>query len=563
MKPVFLRKLLLLILPISYLVLSIIYLKGIKQFYINTWDPTYLYLINGTTLASGHLHVGNIIPPGTPVECFTAIVIFIKHLFTGGSTVLYQDVLLHPESYLFACSTVIIFLLSLVTYLTGTYMFRHSGSMGLALLFQSSPLFFSDMLKKTIPLSAESFITIYGIFFISYLYINTIGKTQTKKTTTNKNIVLFGLFTALLFTTKIYCGILVLLLLFMIGERKQILIYLISMCVFSLILLFPLYGQLRNWAGNIKSILFHDGFYGQGDAEIINPAHYKNNIIDIFTSHFIFTSLFIVVFAALIVIIRRRKTNHQKFYLPIIGITLFFTVFIVIIAKHYAYYYFYPLTNKEYISPNFYYFMPVLICFPLFITVSYKALSPLIHFKIFRVHKQKLLYGIFIIFIFWGWQQTYASDYASRSQNVSLDKTQKFLNEWKNTPTIIFFDGDKSCVEVALSGGLPYAGKWLQPVYLDYLRKAYPNSYLYETWNNGLFFWGLETDLPSILKKKNEAIVYFTGTDSTIDAAILKKISVDEPLKTPIHINQIYSNDSRYERIYLVKADTLHNNTPL
>src|ERR1700722_13086447 len=248
MKLILNRKWLLVILPALYLTFSFIFLNSVKEFHINHIDPSYAYLMNGINLASGHCRVGIIEHPGTPVECFAALVIFIKHIFSG-NTILYQDVLLHPEGYLYSISIILALVLAFTTYLAGNLVYNNSANIGLSILFQLSPLFFSDIIKMTVSLDTESLITICGIFFIAYLYVNTIGYNQiSDKKTSTKNSIVFGLFTALLTTTKMYCLPIAIVVLFLVKDRRQKIIYIASSCFFSILLLFPLYNQLKNWA---------------------------------------------------------------------------------------------------------------------------------------------------------------------------------------------------------------------------------------------------------------------------------------------------------------------------
>ncbi len=486
MKPAFPRILVIIVLPVFYLVLSFIYLSHIKQFSIYNNDPSYCYLMNGTNLASGHFRVGIVEHPGTPVECFAAGVIFVKHLFNY-NTILYQDVLLHAESYLFTCSIILTLLLALSTFLAAKLVYKHTGNMDLALLFQSAPLFFGDIVKMTISLSAESFIVIYGIYFMAYLYVNTIHE----KATTNKNLIFFGLFSALLITTKMYCAPIMLLVMFMIGKRKQIAVYLIATSVFGVILLFPLYNQLRNIAGWIKSMLFHKGFYGKGDPGIINTSSHKDSLIDIFTRHYLFTSVLVIVLVAFIITLFgkfKKKSENKDFFLPVSGILIFLIAFIVIIAKQYIYYYPAPLTHQVMIITKFYYFIIVFVSFPLAIAVSYKILSQLALPSFIRQHKQKLFYVGFMILMTWGGSQSYAECSIIPHQNELSDKTRPFLDSLKGTPLIIVTDGFKVCDEEAYFLGISYSGRWDAPTYFDFMKKMEPDSYIYTSYNDVLSF---------------------------------------------------------------------------
>lgn len=555
------KKGILFILPTAYLVLAFVFLHEVRAFYISLSDPSYAYLLNGTNLASGNLRVDIPSHPGTPVEIFAGIVIFIKHLFSGNS-ILYQDVLLHPESYLFTCGVVLALLLSVVTYFAGTSVFEHSGNMGIALLFQSAPLFFNDIVKTTVSLSAESGIIICGVFFTAYLYNNTIGLNENNKTTTNKNIVLFGLFTAILFTIKVYCAPVIILVLFILKKNKQRILYLASYGIFSLMLLAPIYIQFRNWAGTIKSVLLHKGAYGQGSAGVINAALYKNNLIEIFSTHYIFSTVYIISIMAFLTnlwLILKKRNDSARLISPITGIVIFFSLFVLIIAKQYKVIYPEPLTHQEIIIIKYYYFIPLIILFPFFIAVSYKVFSSLLlSFPFFRIYKRKLFYGLLIVFITCSGYRTYISCYSVRNnQNVALDKTHQFLSKWKNTPLIIVSDGNKACMETGLFFSLAYAGKWDASKYTDFVKKEYPNTYLYITYEDNLIFWDHTVDISTILKKNNQALIYFSATDSLSQAIILSRICNGTPQKKNIAYSKIYTSANRYENIYLLKPDSL------
>src|ERR1700733_3067013 len=161
MKSVF-QKPVLFILPIFYVVLAVIFLNGIKHFYIGHYDPPYIYLMPRTNMEGGDFRVGNIEPPGAPVDCFSGLAIFTKHLFSGSGPV-YQDVLSNPESYLFTISIALTILLFIITFLSGMYVFKHTGSIAQALLFQVSPLFFNDTVRMAVSLSAESLFVLFGM----------------------------------------------------------------------------------------------------------------------------------------------------------------------------------------------------------------------------------------------------------------------------------------------------------------------------------------------------------------------------------------------------------------
>src|SRR5581483_2582896 len=162
---------LLALLPFAYLVYCLFFLKSIVAFYIFGPDPAYLYMINGAILAGGKLAVGLVEHPGTPIQCFAAVIIFIKHLFSANNAGVYLDVLQNPESYLQAICSTLAVIFVLVTFFTGRYVYKRTGNLGLALFFQLLPLE-RIVIEDTVQLHPEVFIATGSIIFIAYLYVS-------------------------------------------------------------------------------------------------------------------------------------------------------------------------------------------------------------------------------------------------------------------------------------------------------------------------------------------------------------------------------------------------------
>jgi len=546
-------KLLLFILPLFYLLTACLFIYSIRYFYIANFDSTYVYLMNGTNIASGHLMVGNNEHPGAPVEIITAIVIFIKHCFTGNGNILYQDVLLHPESYLLTCSAVLIMLFTIGSYFAGAYIFRHTGNMLLALLFQLSPLFYREMVQKTVLLSAESIMVIVNMWFIPYIYIKAIYQNQPGREPANKSIMLFGLYTALLFTTKVYCALFCLPILFLLNSNRQRIIYLFYCGLFSLLLLFPIYSRFRNWIGTVKSMILHQGAYGQGSSGFINGILYRNNLLNIFTTHYIFCLIYLIVAVAFVMSIRKvlkEKIGISGFISPVTGIFIFFTLFVVVIAKQYTVIYPEPLTHEVVTISKYYYFTPLIGWFPVFICIAYSYFST----NLFSSIRRKAGYALLIVFTVFASVRTYGSCYMACNQGVTPESTSAFLEKYKDTPLIIVSDGNKSCVQPAIFLGIAYSGPWGAKVYTEFIKKVYPDTYLYTTYNKELIFWGEDRDINSILKKNKQALVYISGKDSVVKSIIVSAICNGTMLKN--NYSKIYANANNYENVYLLKADT-------
>lgn len=515
MKYIYTRKWLLVILPLFYCILSFIFLDGLNQFYICNSDPTYVYLFNCTNIASGHFRSGNIVHPGTPVEIFAGLAIFIKHLFTH-STVLYQDVLMNPESYLYTCSVLFSLLLSYAIYFSGSYVYRYTGSLGQSILFQIAPLVYPEFVWRTVSLGAESALGICGIFFAAYLYVST---QLPNKEPRNRDIVILGLLTALWFTTKIYTLAVGVLVLFLLKNNKQRLLYIIFAGLFSFVFLFPLYNQFKNWLGFIKAEAFHNGPYGQGDAEKFNAALYWNNITTIFKGQYILSTIYmiaILVFSQNVLHNLKYKKSFKEYINPITGIVIFLVLFMGIISKQYIVNCLNPLTNKIITLTKYYYFIPVIVFFPLVIMILYKNNMSVIKQKFISHHKLKLVLGILGIFLAISIPYTVKACYDADKNNVAFQKTRSFIEKQNGLPLIFISDGGKQVyIQPALFIGSYYSGKWDMQQYLDYLKKLYPDTYIYSIgWKDALTFWNNDVTITDILNKYGQAMVYISGADS-------------------------------------------------
>src|SRR6185312_9669299 len=189
------KYLLLCVLPVVYLLFTGVFFFYWRPFYTIGPDPIYIYLFNGMTMAGGDWKIFYIDNPAIPVQCFCGMVIYIRHLFNH-SIPLYQDVLLHPESYIYTLCVTISILYALVTWATGRYVFKRTGNLVVSLLFQLTPVISTHGILTTGGPSPESFYVIAGMFFVAYLYCNTIfpnspanGKIRWEK------ILIYGAFT--------------------------------------------------------------------------------------------------------------------------------------------------------------------------------------------------------------------------------------------------------------------------------------------------------------------------------------------------------------------------------
>lgn len=485
------NKIVLFILPAFYLLTAGVYLIRWIPFYIGGPDPVYAYLFNGMTLATGKIEVGHTDHPGTPIQCFAAIVIFIKHLFNYGIP-LYKDVILHPESYLRTICTVISLLFVFTTWYTGWYIFKRTGKLILALLFQLTPLLGSNVMYAQNP-QPESFLIMAGMLFIAYVYYESVYKTIHGLAKPGlKQLILYGLFTGLLIASKFTSAPLMLLVLFLLPSFRLRISYILLSLLFFMFFISPAYLSWNKMFEWVYSLATHTGIYGQGATGIIDPVEFKAHLVDIFKEDFYFTAIYIALVAALLVaIIKRKKTAlENRIYLPLLsGTWLSCTILIFLVAKHYS----------------FHYVLPIKLCFPLILAGSYEVFAHILNIKGLQNKSRNmvLFYCFTGILIIGGIKDTWP--HFSRTVSPSVTNT---LKRYPAEPRIISADYQAAFIEPSLDFGTRYTAS-SHYKYWEFLKKIYPYSYLYKQNQGIITYWDGIRYTPELFAKYPKLIVYF------------------------------------------------------
>jgi len=470
------KRLLLVLIPLYTIIFSGIFLKKFSPFYMSEPDPCYCYLLNGTNLASGHMEVGHIDHPGTTTQCFASVVIFAKHLFSSSHLPLIQDVISNPESYLYTCSIVLISLLVSVNYLTGAYVFRRTGSIGLSILFQMVPLINTNIIQRGIMLEPESAIIIVAIFFMAYLFLNAPeNNMQADKPLTNKTVILFGVFSGFLIASKFTCAPVIWLVLFILRKTKHRLIYTGATLFSFLIFIIPALPKIKIMFQWVWGLATHDGIYGAGAERLINPTQFSHNLKGILLTDAVFASIYSIITLAFIVALMNKALKKQTvpFFRTICGLWLSITLLILAVAKH----------------TEFHYLIFAECCFPLGMIVSYKILSnsfaPFIenYIKYERIILYSFL-GIFSIFLVIEKIRYIPLHYP---KNLGINK---YIDNYKTAPLIISCKSGLACErkEPALYLGYMYSGN-IQGEYTKVFDTLYPNTYIYWNGSQTLTHW--------------------------------------------------------------------------
>ncbi len=228
------------ILPVFYGFLFYLFYSLSRSFFTTMPDPTYVYLINGTNLASGNFDVGHFDHPGTPVQWLVALVVFITHIFVDSNPI-NESVLVQPELYLRACATALILLLIFSVYASGRLILKHTGNIITALLFQLIPICAYGTAYYLIRPMPEALIIIYLSYYPAFLYVLCYTKNNFPDSSfANKNFFwFFCLASALLVTTKITCIPFMVIPLFFINGFSKKILYIIASFALATLIIFP------------------------------------------------------------------------------------------------------------------------------------------------------------------------------------------------------------------------------------------------------------------------------------------------------------------------------------
>lgn len=534
----FRKRLLLFLIPLYVIILSSIFLRAFYPFYLSQPDPCYMYLFNGMNLAGGNMEIGHIDNPGTTVQCFAAVVIFIKHIFSPSHAPLFQDVITNSESYLYTCSIVLIILFVCINYFTGAYIFRQTGNIGLSLLFQLTPLININIIRRVIELEPESFIILAAPFFMAYLFVkdpeNKIGLI---KKLNNKTVILFSIFSGFLIATKYTCVPVVFLVLFILENRKQRILYTGTVIMSFFFFVLPALPKIKNMYKWVWGLLSHDGIYGKGEERVVNPSQFVKNIKDLFLTDTIFTCIYcIITIAFLVVLVNRiRKKEAIPFFRTISGIWISITALILLVAKH----------------CDFHYLIFAECCFPFGLITSYKILAASFARNVhgFIKYEKKILYSTFVLFIMFLIVEKIRYIPFSYSQPASIDK---YMNTYKDLPLIISTKNGLQCErkEPALYLGYMYSGG-LQSTYAQFLKEIYPNTYIY--WDGSLMLthWDEYISIADFAARNKKVLFYLKGYDDTIQVSLVHKFYI-KSIRSKFDAQEIYKDAGTGQDIYLM-----------
>ena len=273
-------------------------------------DPVYTYLFNALTLLDGNPpdHIDH---PGTPLQVLIAIVVFIRWLVVDtGSGDAVNAALNNPEAYIYSVSIVLLTINVLADVYAGKKVFRASGSIVAAMLFQSTPLVFRAVAVRVTYFSPEALLIAASLVLIGILAPVFFAKNNNVSSIAAGLVCGFGLAVKLTFLPLF--GLLLLL-----GSKKRI----VTGAVFSLIgfMVFtlpawPKFGEHIDW---VSGLIVSSERYGAGEKNGINLSLVPENAAFLLWKY----ALFYIVSVALAVaavksFLKNKKITNPDFVIP-------------------------------------------------------------------------------------------------------------------------------------------------------------------------------------------------------------------------------------------------------
>ncbi len=527
------QSLLLFVLPVLYLAAGLNFRFLLGNLSLRSVDPDYVYFISGLSISEGYFKVGHIDHPGTPLQLLIALVFRIVFLFAGKSESFVEDVFSRPDFYMSITSIFIIILTSLLLFFAGKYVLKTTKSVLYVLLIQTAP-FLPQIWYDIIGRITPELMMPFPVLFLSVLVIHFWFE---KEPVNSKMIWGLALISAFGLAVKLTYLPLILLPLFYIEPWKKRLKFLAATGLFFLIIALPATLQFSRFFGWVKNIFVHSGSYGNGEANIIDFAAFKNNLNELFYAEKTFFYILAVVVILLVVyLVVFRKKADSKIVLVTTGLITTIAVEIILVGKHYA--------HRN--------FIPALLLSPLLVFVATGILQKLYPKKITKWIVSLGIIGLLVLNIQHNkhWlpikNEVLGSDIEKRSS------TWHFASMLEKDSYKIIASQDYGCpfIEYTLMYSMAWAPNHKKAEYTSVLGKLYPNTYNYFTWDNTLRYWADKFDAQKIIESGKPVYLYLERNEDELYEKTISKLKEINSNDFTVEREKLYFNPETNEIIF-------------
>lgn len=507
----------LLFIPVFYFMIGVYFRYIFGDLSLRSVDPDYMHFLSGLCVSTGRFSQANIDHPASTLQLILAIVFRIIYLFRSHSVPFFEDAIINSDLYLAIANLILTTIISIAILIAGYKIYKLTDNLIIALLIQTSP-FIANVWYDIIGRIYPEILLPIPVFILIILFFQAIYNEEKEP-----SVGWFAFAIAFGLATKATFLPVAILPFFILKTKKQLIRYLILTLVFYLFLALPVTFQINRYWLWMKGLFMHSGNYGQGQANIINPEVFINNIKEIFNSEKVFFYSIGLLATVTALFSRSANTTKEKTIFRIsLGVIILLLLQTFLISKQYA----------------FRYFVPVLLFSPFILFLIRECIN-------LRFPNKKVYLGTSALLIFFLVRTIVIqipsiqlrSQYIGEQMQARIESSNVVKMLPKESYKIIVTQ-DYGCPfhEYAIMHSFCVAGqRW--PGYREKLAAIYPNIYQFFTWDNTIKYWGKEFNPDEITESNKPVFLYLEkNTEELYNKTILKLLeknkgySVDKKL---------------------------------
>ncbi|MBK8982277.1 MAG: hypothetical protein IPM38_08130 [Ignavibacteria bacterium] len=523
----------LLILPVILFITAGLLKFAQGPYYLNFYDPSYVYLINGLNLAQLEgFGVGHFDHPGTTVQVISAVVVKFYYTVSSSGTDIVSDVFARPEAYLIKINIFLNFINCLFLFLFGYFIYSLSKNIFLTFFLMLSPFASTELFYGMIIVTPDNLLISASLMTLGIIFYCLYKKEQTysvAEVIVFAVIIAFGLATKLNFIPMLFIPMIIL------NGYKNKFLYLFFIIIFFVIFILPGIYNIEYFLNWVEGLILKEGKHGKGGANVIDPGSFSKNLINVFTKDILFAVSYFTILSTFVYLIYAKYILKKDFGFlksPVLiriltAILTAMTLQIIIVSKHYAQYY---------MIPSFMLSLTGLY-------ISYLIICELFPGK-FKNNAKPIYAGVMSALIIWFSYQIVSSYFEGREQSEDAMSMVNFI-EKKYPDYIIIPSFGSANVEAPLAFASQYAGS-RHEVYKEILQRKLRSEIYFNQWVNEFYYLPDNQNSLSILKSGKPVLLQLSRYGSIKE--FRNKLSEITGYKN-IEYNVIFTNENN-ESVY-------------
>jgi hypothetical protein len=529
----------LLVLPLCYFVIGYLYREANGYMFIRCVDPEYAYLFNGLLIGNMKLNIQYTDHPGTPAQCFIAIISRIVHLFRPGLSYT-DDVLTNPEYYLKAVLLAANIINTLALLLLGFVVQKLCRNSITALFFQLAPFSHALTLSDSGRLMPELIMT--ALLCLWMIAIAWLLFTDEPEKIYKKLSIFFGILVGLNVADKLTFVPFIIIPLIVLPSWRFKLRYLTASVLSFMVFAFTIVLNFNNFKIWIRNLFIHSGRYGSGPSNIVNVTEFNSNIrLLIGNSPFIFY-LTLTLFGISILLFLIYKTKRSELKVPFrisVGTSLAVITGFLFVAKHFAYHY----------------LIPFMLLTPVMVYLIVHMLNRTLLKDAKPVWSAILLVvsGSYILFstLFVSVKEIKQISDKSSLKWEAYNNIKPYLNEKTDKIIIPSYYGC-SASEYSMMFGMHMIGKHKEYLF-DIVNGKFPNTYIFLPWTRSFFYWH-NLVMPEVFVKHGKVYLLFIADYSEQQLKLVLDSMKENMEGFDFELEKIYYEPLSNEAVFHLKV---------